>query len=83
MSEKLPQRGIGYKEYLYYNNDGELEGVIALYSYKDPIINQAAIGLIRSSANILATLYEDPNRPGNKKGSRRKKKTGAKSPDDK
>ena len=83
MTEKLPQRGIGYKEYLYYNDSGDLDGVIALYSYKDPHINQAAIGLIRTTANMLATLYEDPNRPGNKKGSGRQKKTGDKSTRDK
>ena len=76
MAEKLPQSGIGYKEYLYYNSDDELEGVIALFTYKDPAINQAAIGLMRNAANSLTTLYEDPNRPINTTSGRRKEESG-------
>ena len=82
MAEKLPQSGIGYKEYLYYNNNDELEGVIALFTYKDPAINQAAIGLMRNAANSLTTLYEDPNRPINTTSGRRKTKSRLKSTDD-
>ena len=59
----LPQEGIGYREFLYHNEEDELSGVIGLFTYSDTHMNEIAIGMLRQLANTLAYLYEDPNRP--------------------